>query len=301
MSTARGREVRDSLLLLLAALIWGSTFVAVKAAVTSTSPLLFVAVRFTLATVAALPLIRLGARFARGVRVGIPIGLVFGAAYAAQTVGLTVTTPARSAFITALSVALVPFWGFAVSRVRLGWPQVIAFLLTIPGLWLLSAPGGEVGAWNSGDSWTVVCAVLFALHIALIGRFAGHIDAAGLLIGQLVSIALLCGIASPFLETPRITWTRDVIVGLLLTALLATVLTSWIQIRVQPRVGSNRTAILFATEPVFGALFSFWLTGERLPALGWFGGALILAAVLLSELGPRDANHGPHAFADPAH
>jgi len=287
VSAVRGGDVRDSLLLLLAALIWGSTFVAVKAAMASASPLLFVSVRFTLATLAALPLVRPGARFNRGVRVGIPIGLVFGTAYAAQTIGLTVTTPARSAFITALSVALVPFWGFGVSRIRPGWPQIVALILTIPGLWLLTVPGGQVGAWNSGDSWTVVCAVLFALHIALIGRFAGRIDGAGLLIGQLVATALLCGIASPLLEIPRIRWTRDVIVGLLLTALLATVLTTWIQIRVQSRVGSNRTAILFATEPVFGALFSFWLTGERLPALGWIGGALILGAVLLSELGPR--------------
>ena len=108
-----------------------------------------------------LPLVRPGAHLMRGVRVGIPIGLVFGAAYAAQTFGLTVTSPARSAFITALSVALVPFFGYAVSRVRPGWPQLFALLLTVPGLWFLTWPVDQIGSWNRGDSWTTVCAVLF--------------------------------------------------------------------------------------------------------------------------------------------
>ena len=285
MTPGRRTELRDSLLLLLNALLWGATFVAVKVAVAETSPLLFVAIRFGLATLVALPLFRRTPAFRRAFRIGIPIGLVFGVAYAAQTIGLTTTTPARSAFITALSVALVPFWGVAVLRVKPGRYQIAALLLTVPGLWLLTSPAGGGIAWNAGDSWTVVCAVLFALHIALIGRFAGHVDASGLLLGQFLATAALCGIASPIFEVPRIVWSTEVVTSLLLTALLATIVTTWIQIRVQPRVGSNRTAILFAMEPVFGALFSWLFTGELLPVLGWVGGALILGAVLLSELG----------------
>ncbi|MCC7140838.1 MAG: DMT family transporter [Candidatus Eisenbacteria bacterium] len=287
MSGPRAAGWTDTGLLLLVSLLWGSTFVAVKVAVSEVSPLLFVAVRFAIASLAALLLCRRTPLFARSFRIGAPIGLVYGAAYAAQTIGLTATTPSRSAFITALSVALVPFWGVLVTRIRPGWPQVLALLLTIPGLWLLSSPGADGTPWNHGDSWTVACAVGFALHIALIGRFAGQLDAPGLLLGQLVATTALAGASATFLEVPRITWSPAVVGALLLTSILATTVTTWVQLKVQPRVGSNRTALIFATEPVFGALFAYLVLGEHLTGAGFIGAGLILAAVLVSELSPR--------------
>jgi drug/metabolite transporter (DMT)-like permease len=287
MSGQREADWRDTGLLLLVSLLWGSTFVAVKVAVSEVSPLLFVAVRFGIASLAALLLCRKTPLFAHSFRVGVPIGLVYGSAYAAQTIGLTMTTPSRSAFITALSVALVPFWGSLVTRIRPGRAQILAVLLTIPGLWLLSSPGAAGIPWNHGDSWTVACAVGFALHITLVGRFAGQLDAPGLLMGQLIATTAFAGIASPLLESPRITWSAAVVGALLLTSILATTVTTWLQLKIQPRVGSNRTALIFATEPVFGALFSYLLLGEHLTGAGLVGAALILAAVLVSELSPR--------------
>jgi drug/metabolite transporter (DMT)-like permease len=92
--------------LLLVSALWGGTFVAIKSGLGDASPLLFVGLRFLFATVAALPLLRSRAAFRGALRAGVPLGIVLALAYATQTLGLVTTTPARSAFVTALNVSL---------------------------------------------------------------------------------------------------------------------------------------------------------------------------------------------------
>jgi drug/metabolite transporter (DMT)-like permease len=121
--------------------------------------------------------------------------------------------------------------------------------------------------------------------VVLLGRVGGRYDESGLLVSQLLVTAVLCLPASVLLETPRLVLTAPLVGALALTGILATAGTTWLQLRFQPRVGATRAALLYTTEPVFAALFSAWWIGERLPAAGWAGGALILVAMVLSELG----------------
>jgi drug/metabolite transporter (DMT)-like permease len=270
--------------LLLVSVIWGTTFVAVKAAMAHASPLLFVGVRFAAAAIAALPLLP---RRSAGLRPAFwdsaPLGLVLAGAYCAQTIGLTTTTPARSAFITGLNVVLVPFWVLALRGARPSRFSIAGILVGLPGIWLLSSP--EVGGWTRGDSWTVACAVLYALYVVLLSRAAERHATGALLFPQLLLTALVCLPASALLETPRFSPAPALWGALALTALLATMGTTWLQLRCQPHVGPTRSAVIYATEPIFAALFSFLLIGERLRPVAWAGGALILAGMLLSELG----------------
>ncbi|MEZ4655272.1 MAG: DMT family transporter [Candidatus Eisenbacteria bacterium] len=74
---------------------------------------------------------------------------------------------------------------------------------------------------------------------------------------------------------------------LALTGILVSFLTTLLQLRLQPLVSPGRTAVIFATEPVFAALFSAIFVGERLGLRGWIGGGLVLAGVLFSELGGK--------------
>ncbi len=276
----------DASALLLVSVIWGTTFVAIKSALRDATPLLFVGVRFLLATLATIPLVRSrGRELLRTLRRGAPLGLVMAGAYTTQTIGLTVTTPPRSAFVTGLNVALVPLWAAAIMRRKPGGLSLLALAITIPGLWLLTHP--EHSSWNRGDSWTLVCAFLYALYVVLLGRLGDCEDRGGLLLSQLAITAVCCLVASPVLERPRFAPSIRLFGALALTAFLATTLTTWLQIRFQPRVGPIRAAVIYATEPVFAAFFSWLLIHQALSGTSWAGGGLILAGMLLSELGAQ--------------
>lgn len=270
--------------LLLVSALWGTTFVAVKTGLRDASPLLFVGLRFSIAALAAVPLLRgRGAEARAAWKAGIPLGVVLAIAYSAQTLGLEVTSPSRSAFITGLNVAIVPLWAMALLGRRARPASIAGLVLTLPGLWLLTSPGG--GSWNTGDSWTVVCAVFFALHVILINKYGRALDRGGLLVSQLVVTAGLCLVASPVLEEPRFLPTGRLALALGLTAVLATVGTTWLQLRFQTRVDPTRAALIYVTEPLFAAGFARAFYGEILPGAAWLGGGLILVAMVFSELG----------------
>lgn len=268
--------------LFVVSLVWGSTFVAVKSGLEDTSPLLFAALRFSLASLASLPLVRGGLRAAW--KPGLPLGLTMAVAYSTQTIGLEITTPARSAFVTGLNIALVPFWAMLLLRQRAHILSAVGLAVAIPGLWLLTSPGSGPG-WNAGDSWTLVTAAGFALHLVLIQRLAPHHAPGALLFTQLVVTAAVCLPAAFLLETPRLAVTPRLGIALGITALLAGVGTTWLQLKFQPRVDATRAALIYATEPVFAAIFSLFLFGEMLPGLAWAGGGLILTGTLLAETG----------------
>jgi drug/metabolite transporter (DMT)-like permease len=267
--------------LLSVSVLWGTTFVAIKSGLADASPLLFVGLRFALAALAASVLVR-GRRIDRAAILrGIPLGIVAASAYATQTLGLASTTPARSAFITGLNVALVPFWGMLLLRRRPGRLPLFGLLISLPGLWLLTTPGGA--GWNPGDTWTLACAILFALHLVLISRAGAKYDIAWLLISQLAVTAALALAASAALEEVRLAPTPRLLGCVALTALLATTGTTWLQLRFQPRLDPTRVAVIYATEPVFAAILSRIFFGEVLTAVGWVGGGLILAGMVLAE------------------
>ena len=275
--------MKPVLALFVVSLLWGSTFVAVKSGLGDASPLLFVALRFSIASLAALPLARGSLRAAW--RPGIPLGLTMAVAYSTQTLGLEITTPARSAFVTGLNIAIVPLWAMLLLGKRAHVLSLLGLAVAIPGLWLLTSPGSTGQGWNAGDSWTLVTAVGFALHLVMIQRWAPNHDGGALLVTQLVVTALACLPAAFLMETPRLTFTPALAIALGVTALLAGVGTTWLQLVYQPKVEATRAALIYATEPVFASLFSLWIFGEMLPALGWAGGGLILAGTLLAETG----------------
>lgn len=264
----------------------------VKTALTDASPFLFVGVRFSLATLAALPLLFYRRKSAREtlrtfLLAGLPLGLILAGSYSTQTIGLETTTPSRSAFITALNVALVPIWALALFRKRPGWMPVLGLLLAMVGLWILTSP--DAGSWRSGDTWTAVCAILYGLYVVLLDRLGPTHATGALLVSQLAGTAAFAFVGSAVFEEARMEWTPRLAGALALTAFLATTGTCWLQIKLQPKVGPTRSAVIYATESLFAALFSRIVTGEVLTPSAWAGGGIILAGMLLSEVGSGKA------------
>lgn len=272
------------LALLLVSALWGTTFVLVKSGLADASPMVFLALRFAVATLISLLMWR-RIRFDPGaIARGVPLGLVLAAAYAAQTIGLTFTSPSRSAFVTGLNVALVPIWGSILLNQRPRLLPLVGLAITLAGLALLMSPKG--GSWNSGDTWTVACAILFALHVALLSRWGERFSTQSLLTSQLAVTSLAACTAMP-LEEVRFEWTPQLVTALLVTGIFATTGTTWLQLRYQPRVTATETALLYATEPLFAAIFSYFITGERMTSTAVAGGILIIAGALLGQIGHR--------------
>ena len=209
------------------------------------------------------------------------IGLALFAGYACQTLGLQLTTPAKAGFITGTYVVIVPLVTAVVLRQKPGRNAALGVAIAMVGLALLSLqPGLTI---SPGDALVFVCAVAFAAHILLTGRFALRYDPMLLTLGQIVVVAGLSGLCALALE-PRMALNREVLFAAAFTGLLATSAAFGIQVVAQRFTTSTHTALIFAGESVFAALASFLLIGEVLGPRQLLGCALILGAMMVAEL-----------------
>ncbi len=277
-------------LLVLVTAVWGASFVLVKAALADATPLLLNALRMGLAAVVlALYYRREWPRFtAPVVRAGLPVGVFLFLGYTLQTSGLKVTTPSKSAFLTGVSVVLVPvfmalFWRRVVKR----WTAV-GVALALAGLYLLTVPASPTGALlegvNFGDLLTLGCALAFAFQIIYLGRATHRYPFELIAVLQLVVAAALTALAVPLLETPSVTWSSSVLWAIAVTGLAGTAAAFSIQAWAQQFTPPTHAALIFSLEPVFAGLISFAFLNERLGGRSLLGAALILTGVLLSEL-----------------
>lgn len=270
---------QGTLALAVVAIVWGASFTIIKLALRDASPVTFLAVRFLLAT---LPLVLvLRALGPAEWLAGAILGLFFWGGFVFQTTGLAHTTPARSAFITGLSTPLVPIVAFAWDRTRPPPLLLAGIVLALAGSWFLTDPRG--GGLNRGDLLTLGCAVAFACQIVAAGHAARRVSPVRLLAVQLALTGVLSAASAPALETPRFHLTPAL--GAALVFLAATAIaTFWAQLRAQRVVSPSTTALIFALEPVAAAATSWAVLGETLGAAQLGGAALILVGTMLPEL-----------------
>ncbi|UCH62256.1 MAG: DMT family transporter [Fidelibacterota bacterium] len=288
MESTRQKHLLADFVLLLAAFVWGTTFALVKASLDYTSPFMFMTMRFTLALVIMTAVVahQLGALSRRELVGGVLTGgaLFFGFAF--QTWGLVYTTASKSAFITGLNVVLVPFllWGLGYQRIR---PRRWAAAgLAVMGLYLLTNPQSGAGI-NQGDFLTLACAAAFAGHIILLGIYAPTISTLRYFWVQLTTVVILAALATLIVSGWEVIPGTTLWIGLGVTGVLGTAGAflgmTWAQRRTSP----TRTALILASEPVFGALFAVAIAGEFLGPVAWLGGALIVGVIAWSEMGNR--------------
>ena len=271
-----------TLLLVAVTAVWGWTFVVVQNAIAIYGVIPFLAVRFVLAGAALTPLY--ATRLTRrSLLVGGAIGVVLAAAYLFQTLGLLFTTPTNSGLITGLFVVFAPLADRLLFGVNLVRQVLLAVGLSFVGMVLL-AGGGPDGA-NWGDLLTVLCAAALGLHIALLSRYAASYHAGALTLAQILAMALLFVIVWPFFDVVTLP-PPGVWVALLVTGLLASAGAFLVQTTVQQHIPAARTAIIMTMEPVFAALFGYWLAGDRLVAVQILGALMILSALVIGEVVP---------------
>ena len=296
-ATTSRRAIAD-LSLLTIAFIWGLTFVMVQDAVRAYPVFAFISARFILAFLTMIPLALLLRKRTAGwgaetplwkqIGAGVIIGLILFAGYGFQTTGLQYTTPAKAGFITGLSVVIVPILGVLLLRDR-PHPAVWAGVgLATVGLALLSLVGVNLDEGvNPGDILVFFCALSFAGHIFVTGRVSHRMNPMVLTMTQILTVAVLATITSYLFEPPTPVFpSGQPLFAAFFTGVLATAIAFGVQTVAQRFTTATHTALIFATEPVFAALASFVIIGERLGPPQLLGGALILAGMLAAELGP---------------
>lgn len=257
----------------------------VKDALDASDPFTFLAFRFALGAVACLLWARRRAIERSTLTNGLGLGLVLFAGYAFQTFGLESTTPSRSAFLTGLAVIGVPFVSWVLFRRSPSWASVAGAFVAIAGLAHLTGFGlGD--KLTGGDLLTLGCAVSYALHIALTEKLAKGGASVGLVAIQLLTVALLSAACIP-LGTPRFHPTPAWWGAVATTGLIASALAISIQTWAQTRTSAVRAAVIFSLEPVIALAASVALGREQPGAPELVGGGLIVAGVLLSEVGAR--------------
>jgi drug/metabolite transporter (DMT)-like permease len=294
---------------LFLALVWGGSFAAMKVAMNAgLSVGAMLSLRFTIGGLfLGLLLGILGKEIRRRALLdGLWMGLVLTAIFWLQSDGLRYTSTSKSGFITGLYVVFTPLVSL-LTRHRPRASHGAGALVAACGLFLLVRdPGQPLGGWNFGDTETLICAVGCGLHIVMTGLYGRRSDGWVLAFVQVSVVGLLSwlltslvppltladgsslggfsGLAS-VLRNSRI-WGSLAYQSFLATALAFTLMTT-----LQRHLGATEAAIIYSLEPVVTALLAMsgLVVGihETLAPLQLAGGAVIILAMFLAELGPR--------------
>ena len=272
-------------MIVLATLIWGSTFFIMKDTLDSVDLMFLLAFRFTFAA-AVLSLVFWkrwkAVRPADWLR-GTVMGLLLFAAYTVQNYGLMGTTPGKNAFFTAVYCVIVPFLYWAVDRLRPDKFNVLAAVLCIAGIGFVSWDGGF--ALTRGDVLTLISGLLYACHITAVSKFSRNRDVVMLTVIQFIVTAAGCWVSTLFVThgfpvngLPGRAWAV-----LLYLAIAATTLALMFQNVGQKYTDPSAAAVLLSLEAPFGVAFSVLFGAEQPTGFMYFGFFLIFVAVVCSE------------------
>ena len=269
--------------LLFVGFVWGAAFVLMKDAIELQPYMDFLATRFTIAALAMIllrPVISL--RFEAGdIKYGGLIGVVLAFGYITQTIGLELTTAATSGFLTGLYVIFTPLIAWLFVRRRISGKVAIGVLFSIVGMAIFSGAATST-EFQVGQIWLVVCAVLYAVHILLLGHYGKTRNSYRFAMLQIAAVALVTwgfALVDGYQPPPNF----EVWFAVLFTALLSTVLAFWIQTWAQTLIDPARVALLITSEVIFTALLAIGLGQEPLTIAIAIGGGMMLTAMLIVE------------------
>lgn len=285
--------------LVLMTILWGGTFVIVKESLNDISSMLFIAIRFGIAS-SILGLILFIKKIKidkKAILSGMLLGAFLFSGFFFQTLGLKLTSATKSGFITGTLIVFIPFVQILVEKKFPTKGALFGTALVFVGMLFLSSGGSSITtflsdlgtSFNVGDMLTLICAVFFAIHVVYIDVLSPKHNYWILLTSQLSTVAVL-GFTASFLfsgfsvEAIHVDFTKYLIFGLLYTSLLATLLNIGLQTKFQKVVSPTKAGIIYSFEPIFAAIFAFFLLGEKISNFGLLGCVLIFLGLIVAEL-----------------
>ena len=288
-------NVKGSIFLLLCAFIWGTAFVAQSSATDYVGTFTFVFARSLLTSVVLLIAFRLFTKKEERMKIqamkriyllrGVFIGAILFSACCFQQAGIAYTTTAKSGFVTALYIVLIPIIGVLFMKKRIGRLVWIGVAVALAGMCLLCLKDDL--SINIGDLLTLVCALLFSFHVIAIDELCGELNS--ILIsaiqfgtGALIALPLMLIAEKPALGSILSCWVSIVYAGVFSGAIAYT-----LQIVGQKYADPTLASLLMCLESVFAALGGWVLLGQVLSARELIGCALMLSASMIAQLPDR--------------
>lgn len=293
------KKYTGEIALLFNTLIWGGTFALIKNAFNDISPLLFLGLRFGFAALVFLPFVysSLKKTNKQTLIAGSILGFFYFTGFAAQSAGLNITTATKSGFITGTFVVFIPILQLIIERRKPKWFNLFSVMLVLVGLIMLSSKGENVleflsqlgNDFNLGDLLTLLCALLFAFQVVYVDVFTKKYDYLPMVFIQLLITGLggfilsyLFSVTS--LEPIKLTISNNLIFAILYTSIFASIIATIIQLKFQKNVSPTKAGIIFSIEPIFAAVFAYFLLNEKISNFGLMGCVLIFIGVVVSEV-----------------
>lgn len=284
-------EVKSSMLLLLTAAIWGFAFVAQRVGTMHVGAFTFTGLRFALGSLSLLPILIISGKKAGEdnntgeiktsvITAGIMAGCALFIAASLQQIGLIYTTAGKAGFITGLYIVFVPVFGILLKQ-KTHISTWLGIFVAIIGLYFLSVNEGfyiELGDWLE-----IMGAVFWAIHILIIGNFANKVDAVKLSFMQFITCSALSLTSALIFEDISLSGISQIVIPLLYGGILSGGVAYTIQAIGQRHAKPSHAAIAMSMESVFASIGGLLLLNERMALRGYFGCALMLAGMLLSQ------------------
>ena len=297
------KQLKNNLLLILTALIWGCAFVAQSVGVDYVGPFTFNAVRNVLGGIALIPVIMVRDKMAKKDQIvdkteaekkqekkmlitgGICCGFFLAVASSLQQIGIMYTTAGKAGFITALYILIVPLLGIVIGK-KVGIKIWIGVALAVAGMYCLCITEGFTVA--KGDILVMFCAVVFSFHILVIDYFSPKVDGVKMSCIQFWVCGVLCAIPMFLTETPKIgqilaAWLPIAYAGILSCGVAYT-----LQIIAQKNVDPTVASLLLSLESVFAVLAGAVILHESMSMKEMAGCVLVFAAIILAQLPEKE-------------
>ncbi|MCL2194998.1 MAG: DMT family transporter [Oscillospiraceae bacterium] len=277
-------------ILLSTSLMWGFSFIAQVEGSRAMGPMTFMGGRFVLAALALIPLIFLFERRQKlpnelklTLLYGCIMGVVVFIAGNLQQAGITMTQEAgKAAFINGLYTVLVPIFGIVLGKKPTLFTALGAAFAMV-GLYLLSM-GDGFGGIETGDLLMMAGTIFWAIHIMSISAFSPNVQPLRLTFVQFAVTGLLSTIGMFMFEQPEVAQFSAGLWPLLYGGLIASAAAYTLQMFFQRHVDASKAAIIYSMESLWAAVGGFLLLGEVMQPRGYIGGALMICAIILSQM-----------------
>ena len=283
------KQLKGSLSIILATIIWGSTFVAQSVGVDHVGPFTFLSLRCFLAVAMLLLVLFLRNRkdFVKIVtdprlwKAGIPCGVALFAATALQQIGLIYTTAGKGGFITTMYIIMVPILGLFLKQKP---PKMVGISVVIAAVGLYLISGAGFSAINIGDVLMLLCAVAFAVQILIMDRVAGELNSMALNMSQALVCAVVSGVCALIFDNTTWQGILDCWFPLCWAGIMSMGIAYTLQIVGQKSIEPTTASLLMSFESVFAAISGALLLSEKFTLTEGIGCALVFGAIMLTQI-----------------
>ena len=283
------KQLKGSLSIILATIIWGSTFVAQSVGVDYVGPFSFLSLRCFLAVAMLLTVLFVTKRkdFIQIIadprlwKAGIPCGIALFAATALQQIGLIYTTAGKGGFITTMYIIMVPIFGLFLKQKP---PKTVGISVVIAAVGLYLISGAGFTAINIGDFLMLLCAVAFAVQILIMDRVAGELNSMALNMSQALVCAVIAGVCALIFDSTTMQGILDCWFPLCWAGIMSMGIAYTLQIVGQKSIEPTTASLLMSFESVFAAIAGALLLSESFTLTEGIGCALVFGAIILTQL-----------------